>query len=49
MAEGANPHGIFAAGGGKLPTQEKKIPTAFLPPGGPWCPHKKKKKKKQYL
>ena len=35
----------FAAGRAKVPTQEKKIPTAFSLPGGPWCPHKKKKKK----
>ena len=48
-------HGIFAAGGAFVPTQEKKKNLhhhfhgimAFSPLGGPLCPHNKKKKKKK--
>ena len=45
--EVSKPHGIFAAGGAYMPTQEKKNLTAFSPLGGARCPHKKKKNLKE--
>ena len=42
------PHGIFAAGGAIVPTQEKKdlrlYPHGIFAAGGLLCPYKKKKK-----
>ena len=45
MAEGANPHGIFAAGGGQVAHTRKKNPHGIFAARGALMPTQEKKKK----